>query len=322
MNDSKFSLADTITFLTAASFAFICFLSSNFFTLGNTTQSVTLAVIIFVLIFGTALGAKLLKRTSRNFKTCFIWEVILLVLFTIFLIFFTYRPFSHYFDVSAQKEEIQAKLSVGIAQAESMFAEYEKYAQHREDLYRNKLVTAVGTKTDNSTEYDSCGFVNSSVSDDKQIAYKMRTLHIDLFPTNYSDSVKKNGTKEIATTWLSDAKDQIAGWKHPIGIVTVVNDIERYSNNWLNTLVELSKIREKREQAPYFEYKLQFNDVKRYFIVLGSPNPISIFLGFAAYFLMVLSYLKSNRHSRFPGFKIIFGGFNKTGNSKRKIIKA
>lgn len=306
MNHSKFSLADVLTLLAALAFGFACFLGTNFFTLGNTTQSIILSVIIFVLLSGTTLGIKLLKRTSRNFKTCFILEMILIVLFTGLMVFFSYSPFPHYFVVSEQKTEIQNKLIASITQAESMFAEYERYAENRESLYKSKLRSVTASKNINQGEYGVYGFENNGVEDNKQIENKMFTVHADLFPTNYSDTISNKGIKEVATNWLSDAKDKVRGWK-PIGIVGVVNDVEQYSTNWLKTLVELSTVREKGEKTEDFAYDLSFGDAKKHFTTLGKPTSLSIGLAVGAYLLMLLSYLITKRHTRYPGVKVIFG---------------
>lgn len=306
MNQSKFSLADVLTLLAALAFGFVCFLGKNFFTLGNTTQSIILSGIIFVLLSGTAIGAKLLKRTSSNFKTCFIWEVILLILFTGFTLFFSYSPFPHYFVVSEHKAKIQNELNASITQAENMFAEYERYAESREKLYESNLRSVVASKNINPGKYSEYGFENNAISDNKQIENKMFTVHADLFPTNYSDTLSNKGIKEVAIAWLSDSKDKVRGWK-PIGIVGVVKDVEKYSTNWLNTLIKFSTIREKGEQTEDFSYNLSFGDVKKRFTTLGKPTLLSIGLAVAAYIMMLLSYIVTKRHPRYPGLKVIFG---------------
>jgi hypothetical protein len=297
MNQSKFSLADLLTLLAAIAFGFVCFLGTNFYTLGNSAQSIILAIIIIVLLSGTALSAKILKCTNSNFKPCYTWERILLLLFTGLILFFAYSPFPHYFVVSGQKAEIQGKLSANIIQAENMFENYENYAENRENLYKSKLRSVVASKNINPTEYTEYGFANNGISDDKQIENKMFTVHADLFPTNYSDPNNKNGIKEVAKTWLSDSKNKIAGWK-PIGIVGVVNEVEQNSNEWLNKLIGFSVIREKGEQAADFEYPLSFDNVKKHFSTLGKPLPLSIGLAVVAYLLMMLSYLISKRSTK------------------------
>lgn len=306
MNQSKFSLADVLTVLAALAFGFVCFLGTNFYTLGNVAQSITLAIIITVLLGGTALGAKLLKRTSRNFKTCFVWEMILLVLFTGLTIFFSYSPFPHYFNVSAKKTEIQDKLQTSITQAENMFGEYERYAENREFLYKSNLRSVVAAKKTNPSEYIAYGFVSTNVSDETQINNKMFTVHADLFPTNYSDSVANNGIKEVATEWLVKAKGTTTAWK-PIGIVNVVNKVEQNSKDWLNKLIGFSQIREQGEKTADFAYSLSFDDVKAHFTMLGKPTGLSIALAAGAYLLMLLSWIVTKRHTRISGLKYLFG---------------
>jgi FlaA1/EpsC-like NDP-sugar epimerase len=153
MNQSKFSLADVLTILTALAFGFLCFLGTNFYTLGNTTKSITAAVIIAFLLFSTAYSAKLLKRTSVNFKTCFIWEIILLVIFTLLFVFFTYMPFSHYFTVSTKQTVIISKIQKIIAQAQNMFTTYEKNAKERINTYKGQIESAVDNKGRKPSDY-------------------------------------------------------------------------------------------------------------------------------------------------------------------------
>jgi hypothetical protein len=306
---SKFSLADVLTLLTALAFGFVCFLGTNFYTLGRINQSILLAVIIAVLLYGTAFGAKLLKRASRDFKTCFVWEMVLLVVFTLFLAFFSYSPFPHFFNVSAHKTEIRNNLDKSITQAENMFTEYERYAENREKIYKSKLQSVANAKSVNPSEYTAYGFENDGVDDSKQIENKMFTVHADLFPTNYEEM------KKVDSQWLTNAESTLNnGWAWNFGIVDVVNNIEQNSKDWLGTLAELSKVREKGEQADDFEYPLQFDDTKKYFTLLEKPTGLSIGLAAATWVLMMLSWFVTKRHTRFPGLNDLFGCGEKAKN--------
>jgi len=311
MNQSKFSLADVLAMLAALAFGFVCFMGANFLNINNdkvwgmphTIGCIVMALIIALLLFGTAFGAKILKRTSRNFKTCFLWEVVLLILFMLFAVFFATKasPFPHYFTVTAQKSEINSKLKTSITQAGNMFVEYEAYAGSRENLYENTLKRVAGSQKGDPKAYTDFGFVvNSGIPDALQIKTKMFTVHADLFPTNYSDTIAGSGIKEVASKWLQDAKNTTSSWK-PIGIVGVVNDVEKNSNDWLNTLVTLSQIREQGEKTADFEYPLSFDDVKTQLITLGNPTPLSIGLAVLAYLLMLLSWFVTKRDSRSTG---------------------
>ncbi|GHT87493.1 hypothetical protein FACS189474_0390 [Bacteroidia bacterium] len=310
MNKSKFTWAIVVPILLAALFGIVCFLGANFLNISNdkvwgmshTFGCVVIAAVIALLLGGTATVAILLKRTSGNFKTYFILEVILLLLFVVFALFFTTRtsPFPHYFTVMAHKADIQNKLQTSMTQAENMFAAYESYADNRENLYKSKLKSVAAAKNINPTEYAEYGFENNGVSDDKQIETKMFTVHADLFPTNYSDTIANNGIKEVATEWLQNAKSVTSSpWL--IGIAGVVNDIEKKTNEWLNTLVALSQVREQGEQATDFEYPLGFENVKNDFTKLDSPTTLAVSLAVLVYVLILLSWFATKRDSRSTG---------------------
>jgi hypothetical protein len=294
MRQSKFSLADVLAILTALAFGFICFLGKNFYTLGSISESIIWAVIITVSLASTAYIAKILKRTTRNFKTNFILEIFVLFLFTGLLIYFACSPFPHYFNVSAKKTEIQKKLQTSIIQAENMFAKYESHAQQCESTYRGKLDAAVAIG--NPSELNDLDFRND-VPLNTQIDHKMNTLHTNLFPNKYSDTSNNKGIKEVATAWLAKAKKINNNWKS-IGIVTVVNNVEKNSNAWLNQLIDFSKVRETENICLPFEYELQINEVKTHFTTLGKPTHLSIGLALGAYLMMLFSYLITKRSSK------------------------
>lgn len=317
MNQSNFSLADVLTVLAALAFGFISFLGINFLNIGNdevwgmpnTTGCILKALLISIILFGAAFGAKRLKRINHSFKTGFILEVILLILFILFAVYFAIKtsPFPHYFTVTNQRSEIIDKIHTNITQAENMFEAYENYASNRELIYKQKLMAVADAKRINPNEYKEYGFDDrSGVSDASQIETKMFTVHADLFPANYSDTIANNGLKEVATNWLQNAKNTITSWK-PIGIVGVVEDIEKNSNDWLNTLISLSQVREQGEQATDFEYTLTFDDLKTHFTKFEKPMPLPIGLAVLAYLLMLLSWFVTKRSTRWPGLKLLFG---------------
>lgn len=310
MKQSKFSLADVLAILATLAFGFVCFLGANFLNIGNDevwrmpriTGCIVIAIFCSLLLFATAYGAKLLKKTSHNFRTCFIWEVILLTLFVFFAFFFSTKtsPFTHFFTVTAKKSEINSKLQKSILQAENMFAEYETYANRRKNQYQSTLQRVVATKQTAHLDYTAYGFQNSSIPDNVQIETKMFTLHADLFPSNYSDTIANNGIKEVAITWLQNAKSITSSWK-PIGIVGVVNNIKKNSKDWLNTLVKLSTVRAQQEQATDFEYTLLFDDVKTHFTKLENPTLLSIGFAVMVYLLIVLPWFVTKRDKRIHG---------------------
>ncbi len=227
MSQSKFSLADLLTVLGAFGFGLFCFLSLNFLTLGDTTTSIIGAVLISFILGGLAFGVKLLKRSSRNFKTFIIWEWVLIISFIV-VAFIAIYPFSHYFVVTAQKENIQNKVVSNITQAEGLFLDYESYADDRLNIYKSRLASIVAAKEVDPEGYMSFGFVKGT-DDSTQVENKMFSLKAQLYPSNYLMM------KKVESTWLSDSKDKITSWS-PTGIVKVVNTLKVDISSWKEQL--------------------------------------------------------------------------------------
>ena len=297
MKQSKFSLADVLTLLTAIAFGFICFLGENFSTLGDTYASLVWAAGITLLLAGTAFLAKLFKRASGNFRNNFIFEVIALFLFTSFTGLFSYISFPHYFNVSAKKAEIQNKLQNSIMQADNMFLKYEQEAKDRIVRYENTLKAAVALQ--NPIALSKYGFTDN-VPYSSQVAHKVSILQTELFPPNYSDTVSNKGIKEVAQAWLYRAMTTKNSWKS-IGIVNVVTDVENNSRNWLTQLESFYQKRQQGEESTDFEYPLSFSDVNIYFTTPSKPTFLSTGLATLAYLLMMLSWYVTKRHSRRTG---------------------
>jgi hypothetical protein len=295
MHKSKFSLADLLTVLGTVIFGFFCFLSLNYLSFGETVRSIIGAFIIAVIVGGLAFIVKLLKTTNGNFKTRIIWEWVFLVLFAVVAVV-AVIPFSHYFSVLDQKEEIQNKVSDNITQAESMFAKYEDYSSNRENIYKRRLQTVVTAKRVKPSDYRRYGFVDGT-SDDVQIENKRFTLHAQLFPSNYDE---KGGIKQVATTWLSDAKNTLDNkWSFTFGIVTVIHKSETNITNWKNELIRNSSFRAQGESASDFDYPLTFTDVTDKFTKLNtSPTTNSTIYAITLYVIMLLSYFVSKRSTK------------------------
>jgi len=308
MNQSKFSLADLLTALGAIGFGFLCFLSLNFLTLGDMQLSVIVATIIGFVLGGLAFGVKLLKQTSRNFKTNIVWEWVLLFLFLI-IAYFAVFPFSHYFAVSTQKEEIQQKITSNITQAEGIFTDYESYANNRINNYENRLKSIVTGKEVAPSQYRNYGFIDGT-DDQTQIENKVFTLKAQLYPSNYKQM------KLVDSTWLADSKAKIENWS-PTGIVKVINTVKTEITSWKNQLKGYSTFRAQGEtDEKDFGYPLTFKTATNYFTERTNPTVLSIAYSLGLYVLMLLSYFITKRHTRYPGLKLIFG----TGSVKENEL--
>ena len=306
MNQLKFSLANVLVVLATALFGFFCFLSLNFFSLGETVPSIIIATIIAILLSGLAFAAKCMKRTRRNFRICVILEGVFLLLFGIVAYIIVDRPFSHYFAVLSLKEEIRTRVTANITQAESMFAGYEKYANSRENLYKSRLQSVARSKNVNPAEYRDFDFQND-ISDSEQIENKLFTLHVQLFPSNYKEM------KQVYSAWLAEARHTIDDWwAWTFGVVRTVNSAEKNINEWRDELIRFSAYREKGEEkyhmANNFTYSLSFDDVKDKFENRSNSPWWSILIALLLYLLLLLPYIASKRDTKRLGFKEMFGG--------------
>ena len=320
--DKSFTLANIITLLSASVCGVVCFHGKNFNSLANMVESVVWAAGVAGLLAGTALGARTLKRKSRNlkssfvafgtvFKTSFIFEIILVVLFAVFSLYLALSPsspFTHYFTVTERRTEIREKLAENITQAENMFAEYERYAQNRKNLYEQKLRSVARAKNTRPSEY-ALYFENNRVADANQIENIMSKVHENLFPsreTSEEPSLKTNyeAAKHEDSTWLAKRRTDVENWilvPFMVNIADVVNQVEPNSMKWRNELIQISEVRNKGEIADDFDFNLSFEDVIGHFIQQGTPTEISCGLAFLLTFvLMLLWWVVTKREA--PGF--------------------
>lgn len=304
-SDAKITLADVLTLIGAILYGFYTFVSFNFSFFGETTKSIFFAVLISLLLGGTALGAKIMKKVDTNFKSALMWEWSLLGLFVL-VAMVALLPFSHYFVVSANKSEIQQMVKQNIRDAQKVYDDYDAYCETRFNVYQNTLNSVFDAQSINPTEFAAYGF-NASRSKATQIENKMFMLRSKLKPSNY-DSLKLLNTK-----WYGEAMQTIESWK-PLGLISVIKKVEENHKNWGGELRILSTYKQPNETAEPFEPSSDIIAVKEYFTSSSPPNGSTIFYALLIYSLMIFSYLITKRHTRFPGFNMVFGTYQKRGN--------
>lgn len=314
MNQSKFSLADVLSVLAAMTFGFVCFLSINFLTLGDTTSAAIIAFIIAFILGGLALGAKLLKRTRKNFKTSLFFELFFLLCFSA-VAFILVLPFSHFFSVYDKKEEMQDKLLTNFSVSNNIFTEYEVYANNRIDKYSSLLNTVVEAGGVNPDEFIKFGF-ESGFDPKIQVESRKNTLKKVLFPPNYTE-IKNN-----FFNWLSNSRAKFEIWS-PIAIVNVLNSVDFEIEIKREKLQEWSKYRAKEEpKCNDFNYDFKMDDVSIVFkeVDKDSPNLFSVIIAVGLYGFMLFSYFITSRPigplsvNFFSGLKLLFFPSKKSDN--------
>lgn len=291
MKQSRFSLADLLTVLGSIGFGFFCYLSINFYTLGDTSTSITSAVIISLVLGILAFACKLLKTTNGNFKTSIILERIMISLY-ISASLAALISFSHYFYITSQKDIIQQRVIANIEKAEEIFSEYESYGARRLNVYQAQLKSAVAQKGTNSQDYLAMGFENGT-DDQTQVNNKLFSFNAQLYPSNYPQM------KQGVTQWLVEAKQNIKDWS-PLAIIDIVNSLEEESSIWNQQFVSYSEVLAKGEDYTPFAFDLNIKDVSNIFTQTSYPTIESFLIGCGFYLLMLVSYFINSRSTKNP----------------------
>jgi hypothetical protein len=196
-----------------------------------------------------------------------------------------------------QKDEIQSKVSANITQAESMFTKYDDYCTNRLNIYQRFLQSVVAGKRVNQSLYRRLGFGSNDVTDADKIKDKMFILHAKLFPSNYEG---KDGTKQVATTWLDNAKNTLESkMAFTFGIVTVIKNSQTNITKWKDELIQNASFRGQSETANDFGFPLTFTDVTDKFTKLDlSPTTNSTLYAILLYVVMLASYFVSKRSTK------------------------
>lgn len=284
----KISLADILTVLGTGVFCFYCFLSFNFLSLGDSNKSLIWAILISLILGGLAFIIKLIKMTNGNFKKYLIWEWILLVLFLV-TAYIAIFPFSHYFAVTKEKENIQKNIISNISQGEKMFSFYETYSNERIKVYHRKLKSIVDARKIDPTTYKKYGF--SGENDSLGIENKMFRLNAKLLPSNFKEM------KKLDSIWLEDSRRLVNTWS-PTGVVKVMISVKSEITSWKDELVKYSTFRAPGEITKDFPYHLNFYEETSKITKLGKPTAFSIFLGLFLCAVMLTPYFIATRSTR------------------------
>lgn len=216
INTKNVPYSEIIILAISLIFGFFSFLSLNFYTLGQTFFSLQWAIIIGLGLGSLAYLAKRFKQVHCNFKVYFVLEILTLVIFSLAFFTLSFTIFSHYFNVTANKAQIQSELKKAIYETQSLFEDYEDYCDRRIELYKQTLQSVAQNKTGSPSSYIAYGFDKSGVSDSLQIENKIFIMKQDLFPPEYVTIKNQNAI------WYKKSSTHVENWK-AIGIVRLVN---------------------------------------------------------------------------------------------------
>ncbi len=308
MEKLKISFANIVSIIFAALFGFVCFLSFIFLWQGNIQKSILFAVAISFLLWLWVFILKKIKSVRRNFQRNAIFEIIVLVIYILIAVILTILPYSHYYTVSDRRDVIKGKIIAEVDNTIKMFDDYETYASGRIGAYEEGLNIAIAGQNMNGKGFLAAGFQNNGQPINTQKNLLMRIFKDDLMPSQY-DTIKVYAIK-----WLNEAKITATEWK-PIGLINVINSIEKESNNWKNELIGYSNSTAIAKVGP-FQYTNSFSSVVQELTQRATPTFFAIISAILLYLLILFPYFFKYRDPRHSG---LLNELLKNGNEKDEI---
>jgi hypothetical protein len=203
-------------------------------------------------------------------------------------------PYSHYFTVRDKKEVIKNKIVADIDNTKKMFDDYESHTNKRILFYEQLLNTAINGKDFDHSGYLAMGFQNNGETDNDQKQRIMRVFKDDLMPAQYDT------TKAYAIKWLDDAKLTAVNWK-PIGLMSVINSIDKEAINWLSQLKKYDNSTKKDNSSISFAKDISFASLERELTERNTPSLLAILSAIILQLLIFLPYFFTYRDPRHSG---------------------
>lgn len=300
-NKSKFPLGIVILIILCLFFAFICFLGYNFTTNGDTAKSFLFGILWAAALIAFILVAIILKHTRNNFKTKLIIEFVCVALFCVTAVL-AVKPFSHFFAVTQQKNDIYENVKIMVDETKRMYNDYEAYADNRIYMYRKQLRLVVASKNIMPQRYtDDYNFVNGE-DDATQIDAKMKILEGKIKP-NF------NAARDNNLKWSEDALAAVSKWK-PIGIAAAISTLGTTQQGWAEQLASNAKYRAPNERTDDFDIEQYKVNIPVYNVSQKEPVTwTAVLIAVVTYQLMLVIYIVSPRNPASPGVKRIFSPY-------------
>jgi len=292
-------------FCTLGSFVILAgiFLSALNITLGNMPVSASIAIVVTAVLLSLAIVAFQMKtahkkRCFKRMLKCKTAEYFGLVLFVIAGIG-SLLIFNHCIAVWQSTDDIKANMN--IRQLDTMFPEYETYANQRIKNYEVQLDEAIRYKEYRQNELVNLGFdVNSRDDLKNQRKRKIEKLHQVVFPHIY-DSLKISISDSI-TQFVHIVEDF-----SPITMPKNITRIEDWAKSWEKQLIDFSHFKMKGENAGDFHFESTFGNVEHvlttyddYFSIKRIPG---YGVGLIALIFMLFPYFWGERSIKITNIK-------------------
>lgn len=301
MNEQlRFSWGHIIAFLALIFIAYVTFMGITYYTLGDFLMAGVGALLCVAFLSLSLLGAQIKKGAPTKFYKSIKWERTLLLMSPIVLAL-AFVPFNHFWSVLHRESEIAEDFKTSITYSDSIFDEYELYAQERIEALSSSL---------------------SSSSEEKR---KNRTDALNLLLL----SKKYDHLKDQAKKWIGDASENATVWN--VFLLGNVDDIGVAVGKWTSNLNKVSSKRLLFEAEDVETFNLEcaakqktiqgLEDLKsKYKSIDFQFNGLSILTMVICFLMLLCPYFIQERHAanceRFWDFWWFSRFYDSTGNSE------
>ncbi len=284
----RFSWGHIVAFLALIFIAYVVFMGTTYYTVGNYCVGLITMGCCVLLIALTILGAQVLKGVDKKFHRSIVLERILVVCSPIIIIIVGF-PFSHFWTVHSSEDKIIQQFDKSIKVSMGIFSDYESYSDYRVKRLESSL--------------------KSKIKDDQLISNRKDELSLYL---------KSSTNKSIdeAKKWINKVSNSPSIWN--VFLFGNISSIEGAIIQWTESLNAIStkRISSETDVSPFSaenKHKKEalngLEEVKKLYKEIKVPNALAITSLLICYLMLLCPYFIQERHSR--NIEKFFGNKNK-----------
>lgn len=295
----KFSWGHIIAFIALIFISYVSFMGITYLTDGNFLYSGLGVLVIDLVLIAFFILPQILKGTERKFDSKIVFERILIFAAPLFYIG-AMIPYSHFWTVFKNREQVETTFSESVSAAKEMFAAYELYAGNRIKEYDKKLARAK-VKTLQRTN-------------------KVEALRLQILGENY------DALKTAAVEWIDNAADATV-WN--VFMLGNIRQIEGAIENWNSELnvFSIKSLSDEPDDIKAFSVsdpsvvvaKDKLSSLRSVYMTMETPTVVAILTVLCLYLLLMFPYVIQRRNCK-STYRLI-GSERGGSNTKRKRRK-
>ena len=289
----KFSWGHNFAFIAMIVGSYMTFMGVTYFTDGNFLVAgigVGVLNLVFIALF---IVPQILKATERKFAKIIKRERTIVIIAPIVYVVIM-LPLAHFWTMFSERNAIETTFTDAIQMTETIFVDYEKYANERVAEYKSDLDSLQTVQKKSKKKK-----VKKNAISDLTKYNKAEALQLQLLGENY------NNLKVSALDWVSQASGTTV-WN--VFMIGNIKTIEKAVENWVASLEQMSSKVLADEQSgvvPYTSSELvvteindAFQSIRNIYKTTKFPSVIAIALIALLYLMLMFPYLIQVRNTK------------------------